>query len=89
MPVEVTVQPTPNPDAMKFTLDRPVVEGRSQSYNSPQEAETSPLAKRLFAVQGVAGLFMTANFVTVRRGPGMEWEEIVRQVEAALKAHFG
>ncbi|MBI4307443.1 MAG: NifU N-terminal domain-containing protein [Chloroflexi bacterium] len=89
MPVQITVEPTPNPLAMKFTLDRPVVEGRSQSYDSPQAAERSPLAKKLFAVRGVVGVFMAANFITVRKDSDVEWEEIAPRVEAAVKAHFG
>lgn len=88
MPVQVIAQPTPNPLAMKFTLDRSVVEGRSQSYNSPQEAEGSALAKRLFGVPGVVAVFMVASFVTVRKAPEAEWQGIVPQVEAALQQHF-
>lgn len=75
---------------MKFTPDlgRPLVEGRSQTYNSPREAETSPLARSLFAVPGVVSVFITRSFITVRKAEDTSWGAIVPQVEAALQTCF-
>lgn len=87
-PVDVIAQPTPNPNSMKFTLNRPVTEGGSQSFMSPEQAESSPLARRLFQVRGVKSLFFLNNFITVTRDPSVDWEAIAGEVEAAIREHF-
>ena len=87
-PIEVWTEPTPNPNALKFTLNRTVVEGRSKTYASPEAAEASPLAKQLFDVAGVKSLFFLNNFITVTRQPGSDWPAIARQVEDRIRAHY-
>ena len=86
-PLEVFAEPTPNPNSMKFTLDRRVAE-QGQSFNSPGEAEQSPLARRLFAIRGVRSIFLLNNFISVSRDPAADWGELAPKVEAAIRAHF-
>ncbi len=86
-PVEVFAEPTPNPNSMKFTLDRRVAE-KGQSFNSPGEADQSPLARRLFEIRGVRGVFLLNNFISVSRDPAADWGGLVPEVEAAIRAHF-
>ncbi len=86
-PVEVRAEPTPNPNSMKFTLDRPVAE-RGESFRSAAEAAHFPLARRLFEVPGVRGLFLLKNFISVIRDPAAEWGELAPKVEAAIRDHF-
>jgi len=88
-PIEVWTEPTPNPNAIKFTLNRSVAEGRSKTYASPEAAEASPLAKKLFEVGGVKSLFFLNNFITVTRQPGSDWAAISRQVEERIRAYYG
>jgi hypothetical protein len=87
-PIEVWTEHTPNPNALKFTLNRAVTEGRSKTYASPEAAEASPLAKALFEIAGVKSLFFLNNFITVTRQPGSDWAAISRQVEERIRAHF-
>ena len=87
-PIEVWAEPTPNPNALKFTLNRTVTEGRSKTYASPEAAEASPLAKQLFQIAGVKSLFFLNNFITVTREPGSDWAAISRQVEERIRAHY-
>ncbi len=86
-PVEVFAEPTPNPNSMKFTLDRVVAE-KGQSFHSAAEAESTPLAKRLFEIPGVRGIFVVNNFISVMRDPAADWADLVPKVEAAIRAHF-
>jgi hypothetical protein len=87
-PIEVWTEPTPNPNALKFTLNRTVTEGRSKTYASPDAAEASPLAKKLFEIDGVKSIFFLNNFITVTRQPGSDWVAIARQVEERIRAHY-
>jgi hypothetical protein len=87
-PIEVWTEHTPNPNALKFTLNRTVAEGRSKTYAGPQAAEASPLAKALFEIAGVKSLFFLNNFITVTRQPGADWAALSRQVEERIRACY-
>lgn len=87
-PVDVIAEPTPNPNSVKFTLNRPVSEGRGLSFMDAGQAEASPLAKALFQIPGVKSVFMLNNFITVTRDPEVAWDAIVGEVEAAIKDHY-
>lgn len=88
MSVNVTPQPTPNPTAYKFSLDRPVIESGSQTYASAAAAAAHPLAAAIFAVSGVASVFLLKNFVTVTRAPDARWQDLVPAVEEAIRGHY-
>jgi hypothetical protein len=85
---EVVPEPTPNPNAVKFTLDRPATEGRSQTFRAGSEPGDSPLGARIFALDGVTNVFMTANFVSVTKEDDADWGELVPMVMDEIQAHF-
>ena len=82
---EVEVSTTPNPDALKFTLD--VVLPAMINISSPDGAATA-FEREVMALDGVANLFGVNDFVTVTRTPGVEWEPIVAGVRRAAKEHL-
>jgi len=86
--VDVTPEGTPNPNAIKFTLDRPATQGRSETYRAGSDPASSPLGHRIFQLDGVTNVFLTANFVSVTKEDGADWDEIVPEVVAAIEAHF-
>ena len=81
-----TPSPAPNPDAMKFTLDVTLAE--RLNFKSPAEAAGHAFAGAVFAIEGVAALFGTGDFVTVTRRSGAAWEPIIEGVQAAAAAHL-
>ncbi|WP_217914556.1 NifU N-terminal domain-containing protein [Miltoncostaea marina] len=87
--IDVTPEPTPNPNAVKFTLDRPSTEGRPVTFREGSDPADSPLGARIFALGGVTNVFMTANFVSVTKEAGADWQELVPRVIDELQAHFG
>jgi len=82
----VSVTTTPNPDAMKFTVDARFED--MINVTSPGDAEGVPLVKAIFDAGGVASVFATADFVTVTRTADADWAEIERAVRAAVTAHL-
>ena len=78
--------PTPNPNAMKFTLDVTLPE--MLDVRSAEAAAGNPLAEAVFAVPGVVMLFGTADFLTVSREEGADWDEIVPAVQAIVAEHL-
>ncbi|MEW6582354.1 MAG: NifU N-terminal domain-containing protein [Actinomycetota bacterium] len=86
--VEVTPEPTPNPNALKFTLDRPSTDKRTETFRAGSDPAESPLGAAVFAVGGVTNVFMTANFVSVTKEPAADWDLVAPSVIAAIQAHF-
>ncbi len=84
MPSVTSTSPTPNPDAMKFTLDVRI-EGMVNARTA-EEASVDPLAAAVLALPGVAAVFRTADFLTVTRDGDSPWPELVASVEAAVSA---
>lgn len=86
--VEVTPEPTPNPNALKFTLDRPSTDRRNETFRAGSDPEASPLGAAVFGVDGVMSVFITANFVSVTKEPSADWDLVAPAVVEAIKAHF-
>ena len=81
---------TPNPNSIKWVLGRPLVEGSASAhFESAPSPSVSPLAARLFAIEGVVGVFLASNFVTVTKQPEVEWTDLAQPVVDAIKACLG
>lgn len=84
MPVTVvSVQPTPNPNAMKYQLDQHAFASPISCF-SRDSAHLHPLAQALFTIDGVASLLMLNDFITVTRTPGAPWKPITAAVRKAI-----
>ena len=78
---------TPNPNSVKWVVSRTLVEGvGSAHFEADPGAAVSPLAARLFEVEGVTGVFVARNFVTVTKREGLEWPALAQALVDALKA---
>jgi NFU1 iron-sulfur cluster scaffold homolog, mitochondrial len=78
---DIRFQPTPNPNAGKFVAGRTVVEGKSsRSFYNAEQAATDPVASALFALDGVASIFMVEDFVTVTKQQDADWSELIPRV---------
>ena len=83
----IQTESTPNPASLKFLPGRIVLGNGTAEYRSPDEAATSPLAERLFAIDGVGGVFLGGDFITVTKGDG-EWQHIKPAILGAIMEHF-
>ncbi|EDV47636.1 NFU1 iron-sulfur cluster scaffold homolog, mitochondrial [Drosophila erecta] len=85
----IQTQDTPNPDSLKFLPGVDVL-GKGNTYDFPNgtTAHSSPLAKLLFRVEGVKGVFFGADFVTISKQEGAEWSLIKPEVFAVIMDFF-
>ena len=81
----IEIQPTPNPNALKFVLDRPVSQQPLSFFNA-EAAQDYPLAKRLFEIAGVNSLLLLGDFITINKSPQSVWDDIRKQARAAILA---
>ncbi|WGF86499.1 NifU family protein [Marinivivus vitaminiproducens] len=85
----IQTETTPNPASLKFLPGRAVVEGAALEFTDPDSAERqSPLAGRLFAVEGVRGVFLGNDFITVTKDEQEEWFALKPAVLGAIMEHF-
>ena len=86
--VNVIVETTPNPATMKFLPGCPVTDGGTANYPSPDSAGASPLARELFEITGVAGVFFGADFVSVAKRETADWSSLEPVVANTVAAFF-
>jgi len=83
----IQTEATPNPATLKFLPGRPVLESGTLDLRSPAEATASPLAERLFELDGVSGVFFGADFIAVTKAEG-EWSQLKPAILGAIMEHF-
>ena len=81
-----TPSPTPNPDALKYTLDVALPE--SIRFDDAASAADHPFARAVFEEEGVASVFGVNDFVTITRHPGSDWDPITEAVQQAAAEHL-
>lgn len=84
----IQTESTPNPATLKFLPGQAVLGTGTADFPSADTADTSPLAKRVFAVSGVTGVFFGGDFVTVTKDEGVEWDHIKPGILGAIMEHF-
>ena len=84
----IQTEATPNPATLKFLPGKVVYEGGSADFRDAKSAsEASPLAERLFAIQGVTGVFYGYDFITVTKD-GAEWQHLKPAILGTIMEHF-
>jgi len=84
----IQTEATPNPATLKFLPGRAVLDTGTADYRSIDEAGQSPLAQSLFGVEGVAGVFLGADFIAVSKDEGQEWQHMKPAILGAVMEHF-
>lgn len=84
----IQTESTPNPATLKFLPGQTVLGAGTADFPSADTAGKSPLASRIFAVSGVAGVFLGSDFVTVTKDDATEWDHIKPAILGAVMEHF-
>mmetsp|Transcript_22713 Transcript_22713/g.54374 ORF Transcript_22713/g.54374 Transcript_22713/m.54374 type:complete len:208 (+) Transcript_22713:645-1268(+) len=79
---------TPNPASLMFLPGQTVMESGAADFSNAREAMSSPLAKRLFAIEGVKGVFYGSDFITITKDDQSDWAEIKPHAFAAIMDHY-
>ena len=84
----IQTESTPNPATLKFLPGQSVLDLGTADFPSLEAAEKSPLAKRIFATGQVAGVFFGADFITVTKAEGVDWQHIKPAILGAVMEHY-
>ena len=84
----IQTEDTPNPSTLKFIPGVTVMAEGTAHFSAIGEASLSPLARRLFAVDGVSSVFLGGDFISITKDDSREWFTIKPGVLAAIMEHF-
>jgi len=84
----IQTEATPNPATLKFLPGKAVLDAGTADFPTADDAGKSPLALRIFAVEGVSGVFLGTDFVTVTKDASTEWQFIKPAILGAIMEHF-
>ena len=83
--IEVYTEYTPNPDSLKFVTNRHILPNYQLDFKTRELAENSALAKALYEIPFVNGVFIANNFVTITKKAEYEWFEISPELKDAIR----
>jgi Fe-S cluster biogenesis protein NfuA len=84
----IQTESTPNPATLKFLPGQTVLEAGTADFPSAEAGEKSPLAMRVFGVDGVAAVFFGTDFVTVTKTDAADWDHIKPAILGAIMEHY-
>jgi Fe-S cluster biogenesis protein NfuA len=84
----IQTESTPNPATLKFLPGLTVLDMGTADFPTADAAVKSPLAARIFAVDGVTGVFFGMDFVTVTKADGVAWDHIKPAILGAIMEHY-
>ena len=83
----IQTEATPNPATLKFMPGKQVLAAGTADFRSAGDAAASPLAARLFGIDGVKGVFLGSDFISVTKGD-IEWQHLKPVVLGAIMEHY-
>ena len=84
----IQTESTPNPATLKFLPGRAVMSSGTEHFSDPESASRSPLARRLFGIRGVTGVFFGSDFITVAKLDTVDWAHIKPAILGSIMEHF-
>ncbi len=83
--IDIDIQPTPNPNALKFITSIPVKNSGNSTYKSPSECGENSLALELFKIRGIDQLHFFENVIAVTKFSYEDWNTLEVNITKALK----
>jgi Fe-S cluster biogenesis protein NfuA len=83
----IQTEATPNPATLKFIPGKQVLAEGTADFRKKGDAKASPLAQRLFDIDGVEGVFLGSDFISVTKG-GAEWQHLKPMILGAIMEHY-
>lgn len=84
----IQTEQTPNPASLKFLPGCEVMINGTAEFTHAGQAAASPLAERLFKINGITGVFLGHDFITVTKSPSVEWSSLKTIILGLIMEHF-
>jgi Fe-S cluster biogenesis protein NfuA len=84
----IQTESTPNPLTLKFIPGVDILKEGTAFYTNAEAASPSPLAQKLFAIDGIAAIFLGSDFITVTKTEAADWGMLKPSLLAAIMDHL-
>jgi Fe-S cluster biogenesis protein NfuA len=84
----IQTESTPNPATRKFLPGQSVVATGTADFPTEVAAQDSPVAARVFKVEGVTGVFFGPDFITVTKDESIDWNHIKPAILGVIMEHY-
>jgi len=95
----IQTEATPNPESMKFYPGEPVlrpnengeqvITGFNVTHKDKEDIARSPLAKELFKIEGIKGVYLGTDFITINKFATSHWQHIRAYVFSTIMDFYG
>ena len=82
--MNIQTESTPNPSSLKFLPGKIVMEKETADFRNVEEANRSPLALRLFKIDGVEGVFFGSDFISITKNDNHEWQMLKPSISETI-----
>jgi Fe-S cluster biogenesis protein NfuA len=87
--VYVSLEFTPNPNTLKYSVNRELVDKGAVNFVKKEDADRrSPLASKLFGIPGIAGVMIGRGFVTVTKTEEGDWDVVHKTTSSVIEEHL-
>ncbi len=83
----IQTQETPNPNSLKFITGKTVSNDGPQEFLNEQQTEI-PLLKNILSINGVTGIFLSEDFISINKSQDEKWENIKHIVISHLNEYY-
>ena len=84
----IQTEDTPNPLTIKFLPGKEVMKSGTADFKNKNLSANSPLASRLFDVEGIDGVFLGSDFISVTKKKDEEWFSLKPSVLGKIMEHY-
>ena len=84
----IQTEDTPNPETLKFIPGTIVLKTGTADFSNKEIASNSPLASRLFEIEGVSRVFLATDFISVTKDPQLDWNNLKPSILTGIMEHF-
>jgi Fe-S cluster biogenesis protein NfuA len=86
-PTTVYAESTPNPNVMKFVVNKKIVKGVYE-FKNIDETSNAPIVKSLFTFPFVKEVFLDFNFISITQNSTSNWDENVMDVREFIRSYI-
>ena len=84
----IQTEDTPHPETLKFIPGDIILKTGTADYPSKGVASDSPLASRLFEIDGVSRVFLATDFISVTKDPEIDWNNLKPSILTGIMEHY-
>ena len=84
----IQTEDTPNPETLKFIPGDIILKKGTADFSNKEVASDSPLALRLFEIDGVSRVFLATDFISVTKDPQLDWNNLKPSILTGIMEHY-